>query len=553
MKIAIIILIGLFMNVNLQAKENTLIKNFYHHHNLNKKYNVENKNNLIDFGAVGDGKTDDSNAFLKAVEVVSKTRNKSLVIPGNYIFNLNHKKIDFEKYGSDILLEFQGGILANANLRGLRTRIKADREKIFDNITLSGKFVSVTDYAYPEWYGAFPDDFRVDLVDALQKLNPVFADISLGSGDYYTRKGEFMVQGLKGVSMAKSRVFLNTEKSNTFVFSLGKVGGSLQERNYDYNYIRDLTIVIQSQKNIRIKGNRGIIVGAAHKPLIENVRIKIDSNGLKLSKTDLQQFVSNINKMEEANVGLEFNGDSEVTTVSNFFTMSDIGILFSTFCDFVTIRDYMSWTGQYGLASVYYRSKALKSQNVLFTGAQSWCQGLFGLYTENTTDFNSFPNVRFENLRIEQLVSDVTSNNKLQGANIWIGENDHIANLQFENIMFGGTSNGLHIGSTNHGRVSLENIVTWTDPKIKKSFALDINYKTENSPMLVFFKNVSLMSDVESYINNANLINNSYTQKNVYDEKNRFSDNTIVGKNISLQKMNVENVETTNIQQKANR
>lgn len=509
----------------------------------------EKKYSLTDFGAKGDGISDDTAAFLKALLFVQNTPSKILFIPGNYTFNLEKKTIDFRNFKSGIILAFEGGVILNGNLLGHQTRIKADRINIFENINLSGSFISTTDYAYPEWYGAFPFDINVDLVDALIKLDPVFYDISLGAGDYYTKKGQYMVKGLKGLSMAKTRVIMENDRSNTYVFSLGKVGGSSKERNYEYNYIKDLTVAMSSVKNTRLTGNRGIIIGAAHKPMLENVKVFIFGDKLQFSETDLEEFVTDRKKMEEANVGLEFNGDSEVTNISNFFTLSDIGVLFTTFCDFVTIRDYMSWTGPYGLSNVYYKSKALNSQNILFTGAQSWNQGLFGLYTENSITYNSFPNVKFENLRIEQLVSTIKKQNKLKGANIWIGENETISNLQFENIMFAGNSNGIHIGNTTYGRVSMENIITWGDPKVKKDFALDINYKISDAPLLVYLKNISLPSDTESYFKNANVIYNGYVQESVHEGKNLFKDNIIVGKSISVKKINPQGTQSTSYQQ----
>ncbi len=348
----------------------------------------ESKKSLLDFGAVGDGLANDSAAFLCALESIAQTEQKTLVIPGDYNFNLCDATIDFDIIASEILLEFEGGYLSNANLSGSRTRIKADRIKIFENVNLSGTFFSVTDYAYPEWYGVFPGNINVDLVEhALEKLDTVFYDISLGAGDYYTKKGNYMVKGLKGLSMEKTRVIMETDLPGMYIFSLGKVGGNLQERNYDYNYIKDIHLLMSTPTQARLKGNRGIIVGATHKPVIENVKISLFGDTLQFSKSDLEDFIYNPEKMEEANVGLEFNGDSELTFISNFFTLSDIGVLFTTFCDFVVIRDYMNWCGLNGIANVYYRSAALPSQNILFTGAQSWNQGLYGLYAEHSILF----------------------------------------------------------------------------------------------------------------------------------------------------------------------
>ncbi|WP_300672954.1 hypothetical protein [Soonwooa sp.] len=537
------ILIFSFFHIIINAKENNAIENLHY-----QKKNTVNTISPIDFGAKGDGISDDSQAFLKAMQTASQSLSKSIYIPDGYIFNLANKTIDFN-LNPNIILNFQGGQLLNAKLIGQQTKINAERIKIFENIVLSGSFISTSDYAYPEWFGVFPYNINVDLVDALQKLEPVFYDISLGVGDYYTKKGEYMVKGLKGTSMAKTRVIMETDRSNTYIFSLGKVGGILKERNYDYNYIKDVTLVMSTPGKVRLKGNRGLIVGAAHKPIIENVKIFLFGDKLQFSKQDLEQFLANPNKMKEANVGVEFNGDSEVTTINNLFTLSDVGILFSSFCDFVTVRDYMNWSGTYGLATVYYKSVALPSQNILFTGGQSWCQGLYGLYAENSTTYNSFANAKFENIRIEQLVSDIRKQNKLQGANIWIGENETISNLQFQNVMFAGVSNGLHIGNTTYGRVFLENIITWGDPKISKDFALDLNFKIPDASLLIFLKNVSLPPDVNSNFNNGKIIYNGYIQQNVHEEKNLFPDNLIMGQGISLKKASSQSDELTSTQQ----
>lgn len=485
---------------------------------------------LLDFGAKGDGTNDDSAAFLKALEFTSKTNSKKLLIPNDYIFNLNNKTIDFAKVSSGIILDFDGGYFKNGTFIGNRTNIKAERIKIFENIKLSGTFFSTSDYAYPEWYGVYPNDNTLDVVVALKQLDPVFFDISLAAGDYHTRIGEYQAKGLKGVSMAKSRLILETDKSNTFLMSLGKVGGILKDRTYDYNYIKDITLVIINSNKKRLKGNRGIIVGAVHKPLIENVKIFQLSDYQLFNKKDLEEFVLSNNKLKDANVGVEFNGDSEVTSIYNLFTLSDVGILFSKFTDFVTVFDYMNWSGKYGLANVYYKSDALNSQNILFSGSQSWNQGLFGLYTENTQSHNSLPNVKFENVRIEQLTSEIKNQGKLAGANFWFGENETISNLQLNNIMLSGTANGIHIGNTTYGRVSLENILTWSDKQVKKEFALDVNFKNSDAPLVVYLKNISLYPDTESYFKNGTLLSNTTEQNETFEGKNFFQNHIIISK-----------------------
>lgn len=498
--------------------------------------NLKQDMSLKDYGAIGDGKNDDSQALRKALEAVSKSPSKILIIPANNNFNLAGNSIDFNQYDSGIILKFEGGFFSNGKFSGNYTKISGSRMKILDlTMQLTGTFVPMDDFAYPEWYGIYPNDKKYDLVDALKMLNPVFFDISLGVGDYYTKKGEFSVKGLSGVSMEKTKVYYETEKSNTYIFSFGKIGGKLSDRTYEYNYIKNMTLLISGKKGVRQKGNRGIIVGAVHKPLLENVKIFQYSDYQQLGRKDLDQFVSGSDKISEVNVGIEFRGDSELTTINNLYTLSDVGILFSEFTDFVTVRDYTHNSGLFGLATIYYRTLALPSQNILFTGAQSWNQGLYGFYAEKSNNMASFPNVKLENIRIEQLTSEIKRNNKLEGANIWLSGNEIISNLQLHNIMLAGTANGIHIGSTAYGRISLRDIITWSDKTINKDFALDINF-SPNSSLIVFLNNVSLGPDAKSNFQRGNLMSSYFKKQDTYEGQNLFMNDIIIAENSLLQK-----------------
>lgn len=491
---------------------------------------------LKDYGAVGDGKNDDSQAFQKALEAVSKSKSKILIIPANNNFNLSGNSIDFNQYESGIILKFEGGFFSHGKFSGNYTKISGSRLKILDlTMQLTGTFIPMDDFAYPEWYGIYPNDKQYDLADALRMLNSVFFDISLGIGDYYTKKGEISVKGLTGVSMEKTKVYYETEKSNTFLLSLGKIGGKLSDRTYDYNYIKNMTLLISGKTGVRQKGNRGIIVGAVHKPLLENVKIFQYSDYQQLGKKDLDQFVSGSDKISDVNVGIEFRGDSELTTINNLYTLSDVGILFSEFTDFVTVRDYTHNSGLFGLATVYYRSTALPSQNILFTGAQSWNQGLYGFYAEKSNTTASFANVKLENVRIEQLTSNIRLNNKLEGANIWLSGNEIISNLQLHNIMLAGTANGIHIGPTAYGRLSLRDIITWSDKNIVKDFALDVNF-SPNSSLIVFLNNVSLGPDAKSNFEKGNLMSSYFKKEDTYEGQNLYMNDVIIAENSLLQK-----------------
>lgn len=491
-----------------------------------------NKNySLLDFGAKGDGVANDAPSLIKALEFISKTNQKKLTIPNDYIFNLGNSKIDFSKFASRVLLDFDGGHFKNGLLVGYNTIIKAERFKIFDNITLSGTFLSSTDYAYPEWYGAFPNDNTKDVVDALKKLDPVFFDISLGAGDYFTNKGEYQVKGLSGVSMAKSRLIMETDKSNTYLLCMGKIGGTVNERTYDYNYVKNLNLYITKKNpNSKLKSNKGIIIGAVHKPLIENVRIQQALDYQIFSKSDLYDFTKDEKKVSEANVGIEFNGDSEVTRITNIFTLSDIGIMFSKYTDFVNVTDFMSWCGKFGLANVYFRKEAVKSQNLLFTGSQSWNQGLYGLYSEDSNEWNTFRNNKFENVRIEQLTSEILKDGKVASTSIRIGKSNLIAQLMFENVILSGSANGIEVGETTSGDIYFNNIILYPDVTIKRAFAIKSKFtkpstsKYEN-PFRLHLKNIDLYNDAESYFENTKTLNKSTNNKN--SEKNIFADEII--------------------------
>lgn len=499
------------------------------HSQSNSSFNEpnQNKNSLLDFGAVGDGKTNDSSAFLKAISIVSKQSSKKILIPNNYNFNLGNVQIDFKKYDSGITFEFQGGILSNANLIGNNTRIKADRSKIFENINLSGSFISTSDSAYPEWFGCFPNDKKIDLIDALRNLDCVFYDISLGTGNYYTQKGEYMVRGLSGVSMANSRVILETDKSYTYLFSIGKIGGTLKDRNYDYNYIKNVSLHISRKSaGVQLKGNRGVIIGAAHKPFIENIRIKQSEDFQRFKKSDLENFLSNNSKVNDANVGIEFKGDSEVTHLSNVFTLADIGILFSEYTDIVQVSDYMNWCGQYGLANIYIKKNAVKSQNLLFTGTQSWNQGLYGFYSEDSNEWNTHRNNKFENVRIEQLTKEILQNGKVVSTSIRIGKSNLVAHLIFENIILSGASNGISIGETTSGNIYFDKINLVPDITIKRDFAIKTKLLPPSdsyleTPLQISLKNVDLFTDSESYFENSK---NPSANRIGTERKNKFTD-----------------------------
>ncbi|WP_373747946.1 hypothetical protein [Kaistella sp.] len=491
-----------------------------------KLYLITEKFSLIDFGAVGDGTTDDSGAFIKAITAVSKSSSKTLLIPGNFIFNLSNKTIDFAKHSNNIILQFNGGILINGNLVGSRTRVNAQRIKIFENIILSGTFTSVTGYAYPEWFGAFPFDNRLNLVDALRKLDPVFFDIQLGAGDYFTQDGEYLAKGLSGIAMGKSNIIWETDKSNTYLFSLGMVGGQLKNRTFDYNYIKNLTLFItKKSRETKLKGNTGIIIGASHKPFIENVNVKQSLDYQRFNRSDLQEFISDEKKLNDANVGIEFKGDSELSILNNITTYADVGILFSQYTDMASVTNYINDCGPYGLANVYFTKHAVQSQSILFNGTQSWNRGLYGFYSEDSNLWNTFRNNRFENIRIEQLTAEIVKNKKVVSTSIRIGKSNLIANLIFENIILSGASNGIFVGETASGNIFFDKVFLYPDITIKRDFAIKTKMvpprkSPDETPFNIHLKNIDLYRDSPSIFENSQ---NSALQRNT-SQQNKFSD-----------------------------
>src|SRR5690606_26363416 len=67
----------------------------------------------IDFGAKGDGVTDDSQAFVAMLRYLEKNKIKRAELKGGYVYNLGNKTIQLPHR---ILLEFDDCILKNGKL-----------------------------------------------------------------------------------------------------------------------------------------------------------------------------------------------------------------------------------------------------------------------------------------------------------------------------------------------------------------------------------------------------------------------------------------------------
>lgn len=485
----------------------------------------------LQFGATGDGRTDDSQAFLKAIQAAAKNDDKILVIPHGYVFNLVHQTIDFNKFNPAVVMKFDGGVLKNAKFVGNRTRILAPRIKIFENIILSGTFSSLSDYAYPEWVGGFPYDNTIDLVDALRQLDSVFFDIQLSNGEYFTKKGKYEVRGLTGISVGTTHVIMETDQSNTFLFSMGKISGSVKDRDFHSRYIRNLSLHITStSRSQKLRGNRGIIIGATHRPVIENVRLVQSRDYQRFEKFELQSFLVSQKKVDDANVNIEFKGDSELSILNNISSYADVGIMFTQYTDMATVTDYAHDCLALGLATVYFKKEAVQSQNLIFNGTQSWNRGLYGFYSEDSNLWNAFRSNRFENVRIEQLTKEIVDNGKVVSTSIRIGKSNLISNMIFENIILSGASNGIYIGETASGNIYFDKVFLNPDVTIKRAFAFKTKLlppasNPDEQPFKIHLKNMNLYQDAPSFFENSR-----YLPKQ--ENKNRFLKNIFLDETI---------------------
>lgn len=475
-------LISLFFSYNLQA--------------VNDKIKLDSEINLIDFGAKGDGSTDDSNAFVKAIDYAAKNKLSILNLSGNYIFNLNSKKIQLPKR---IALKFSGSILKNAELVGVNSLIIADPVKIFDNINLSGNYIN-TKNIYVEWFGTFPNDASsTDLSISLEKLNKVFFSIYLNKGIYYTKIGNIDLKGIEGLSPNLTFIEFDSPRNNAHLFHIGKVGGTVSERSYENNFLKSVSLVLIS-KDRKISNNSLLVIGACHQAKIDDVKFIANSNNTSLTSSELLS-ISKDNNAKLANAAIEFNGASELISFNNIFTLSDVGILFSKGTDFVNISNYTSWNGNNGLATVYFEDPAVS--NIIFSGNQSWSQGLYGIYAKNGTAYSNFVNVKFENVRIEQLNTNIKKENKIVATSLWFGDYTYVPNLILNNIMLAGTANGIKFGKIQDGNIKLNDILVFNDFKVSKKFAIEAKFK-EKGNLELYLNNVNLASDAPVSFENSN-------------------------------------------------
>jgi hypothetical protein len=146
---------------------------------VSPNYVVINSENALDnFGIVGDGVTDDSEALFAAFQFSSRN-NVPAVITGGYEISLGGNSIEIP---AGVTIMFAGGTIINGTLVGNQTAIEARDYQIFDtDITLQGSFSMP--YICPQHFGAVANDSLSDTgnecSEAIQKCinSPVRAKV----------------------------------------------------------------------------------------------------------------------------------------------------------------------------------------------------------------------------------------------------------------------------------------------------------------------------------------------------------------------------------------
>ena len=409
-------------------------------------------------------------------------------------------------------LKFErGGLLKNGTLKCNEVYLDAERFHIFDynSLNITGDIYPVSDWSSPEWWGLKINDNTYDLADYVSKLSQNFVSISLGDGTYYTKKGEIPIKNLKGVTKRTTFIQFDPQKNNTYLFTIGKPSGTFEERVFDWRTIKDLYIHIAP--SVRRTGITGIVVGAIHKPEISNVIIKANSENSSLTEEERNQFVENPKVgVLKANIGVEFRGDSELTNISNLFTLCDIGIKFTEFTDFVQVYDYMNWAKPNGICAVYIAESAVRSQNITFAGMQSYNEGLYGLYVEDSQQWATLRNFLMQGARVEQLNGNVLKNGKTIAYSYRIGASKMIMGAYFLNCYTAGSGNMFYIGETSRGSVTIDSLGSQIHLDYPLECSLNFTFGNEDvKDFKIYLKDVNIYDSKPNIFNNARKIDMS--------------------------------------------
>jgi len=476
-----------------------------------KRY-IEDYVDIRWFGAIGDGSTDDSQAFINALSFCNSSQYNVLLIPDGYLFNLNGEDINV---GTATLL-FEGGILKNANLIGgphsssACAWIDAGCYKIFDlDIIIVGRWDSAQGDIWVDWFGSIANDYHsVDLKHSIEALSnermigvnenneiiteKIFKVLSLNAGTYFSDECNIKISSLRGKGIDVSIVEFKLQNDNDFGFLIGEKSGTSAERT-ENNTLTNFTIYLGSKNDIYFKGVAGLVIGAVHKPLIENFKITTADHLTPSNKDDLLNFYNDIgNRYNELNCGVLIDGDGELAMIKNLFTYSQVGIYYKSKFDIINCVDYVHWCRPFGFCTIFIENET--GMNSTFTGSQSWNQGLFGLYAMPSISDANFTNWLIENLRIEQLnhCRDSSISKYYIGANIFIGNQNWLNNLIIRNTMMAATSNGIILNKLSTGFIELDNIKHYYDDegKIALQFELIVD-----SISCIKLKNVEINGD----------------------------------------------------------
>lgn len=135
---------------------------------------------------------------------------------GNTIYKIT-KKFDLQNktitLPSSSVLDFEGGILTNGELKGDNTRIEGALIPLFQNVRLSGTWV--IDGVRVEWFGAQPNKPNYDCSDAINKSISVASVLNvpvlLSSANYYIKKTiDLNSVGMQGVNSHQSIITFNS-------------------------------------------------------------------------------------------------------------------------------------------------------------------------------------------------------------------------------------------------------------------------------------------------------------------------------------------------------
>ena len=512
---------------NMSLTDYYLLKIGYYSHIQLNGYNVNNEYaKPIYYYLVSENLTDDGGEIINVRGSSFKATfgdkkdvsyygglEKATLAEGNFLIvstEINLNGIAVQVVNKTLKFE-RGGLLKNGILSCNNAYVEAERFEIFDydSLTITGDLTPTTGWSYPEWWGLKCNDDTYDLADYIEKLHENFLSISLNSGYYYTKKGEISIKNLKGVTKRSTFIYFNPQKNNTYLFTLGKPSGTVSERVFDWRSIQDLYIHINP--SVRRHGITGIVVGAIHKPEISNIIIKANSENAILTTQEQEAFVDNPKTgVLKANIGVDFRGDSELANISNLFTLCDIGIKFTEFTDFVQVYDYMNWAKANGICAVYIAEAAVRSQNITFAGMQSYNEGLYGLYVEDSQVWGTLLNFLMQGARVEQLNGSVLRNGKTIAYSYRIGASKMIAGAYFLNCYTAGSGNLFYIGETSRGSVTIDSLGSSIHYAYPLECSLNFTFGNEDiKDFKIYLKDVNIYSSKPNIFNNCQKIDMS--------------------------------------------